>query len=102
MRHHHVLPPKRRARQEPVAAAHADRHHSPPANPSGLACSNCVESAVCVTAGADAAGLVNRGLGGWPLAENSRCMHFTYILHARYGTQVTPENRLQLVRELEG
>jgi hypothetical protein len=29
-------------------------------------------------------------------------MLFTYILHARYGAQVTPENRLQLVRELEG
>ncbi len=102
MRHHHALPPKQRARQEPVDAAHADRHHRPPANPSGLACSNCGETAVPVIAGADAAGLVSRGFGGWLLAENSRCMHFTCIPHAGYGAQATPENRLQLVRELEG
>ena len=94
MQLHHALPPKQPARQAPVDAAHADRHHRPPANPSGLAGSNCDESAVPATEGADAAGLASRGFGGWPRGECRRCMHFTGILHAYHGGQVSAENRL--------
>ena len=85
MQLHHALPPKQPARQAPVDAAHADRHHRPPANPSGLAGSNCGESAVPAAAGVDAAGQVDRGFEEWPLAESSECMHFTCILHALHG-----------------
>ena len=101
MKHHRALPPKRLGRQEPVDAAHADRHHRPPANPSGLAGSNCGERDVPATAGGDAADQASRGFEGWPRAESSRCMHFTCALHAGHDARVTAWKRLQLVREPE-
>jgi hypothetical protein len=102
MQHHHALPPKQPARQEPVDAAHADRHHRPPANPSGLAGSNCGEIDVPSTAGGDAADQASRGFEGWPRGASSRCMHFTYKLHAGHGARVRPWKPLQLAREPQG
>ena len=82
MHYTHALPPKQPARQAPVDAAHADRHHRPPANPSGLAGSNCGERDVPATAEGDAADQASRGFEGWPRTGSNTCMHFTCILHA--------------------
>ena len=101
MQHHHALPPKQPARHEPVDAAHADRHHRPPANPSGLAGSNCGERDVPSTAGGDAADQASRGFEGWPLTASNSCMHFSCTLHAGDGAQAGLRNRLEFAREPE-
>ena len=62
MRLHPALSPKKTL-QEPVDAAHADRHHRLPANPSGIAGSNCCENALPSAAGAGEAGRVDRDFG---------------------------------------